>query len=267
MSVAERGEFERRLLEAHRARREKFFPPAKPVEIQVDPKIVEIAPRVVKSPYEDVMDLMVAAVGNAAGLPVNEIIEGPNLPEVTAARRLAMALSVVRCTIPVGYVTKHFGVWPDAVRDAAKELTPLWRLYTFSSKTPIERTLVSLWPLWVSERESVKYPAVRDIQRAICKTFVISRDDLLSYRRMKSVVVPRQIAMALSKRLTKKSLPEIGRQFGGKDHTTVLHAVRKMAPLIQAVEERITPRSSAFEWATEAKWIYDAGIQFERSFT
>jgi chromosomal replication initiator protein len=60
----------------------------------------------------------------------------------------------------------------------------------------------------------------------------VSRADLLSSRRTANVVRPRQIAMYLAKTLTLRSLPEIGRRFGGRDHTTVLHAVRKIEGLV-----------------------------------
>lgn len=74
---------------------------------------------------------------------------------------------------------------------------------------------------------------VEDIQRAVARTYNIAKSDLLSARRTANVVRPRQIGMYLAKTLTPKSLPEIGRRFGGRDHTTVLHAVRKIAALIQ----------------------------------
>ena len=60
----------------------------------------------------------------------------------------------------------------------------------------------------------------------------VSKADLLSSRRTRTIVRPRQIAMYLAKILTPRSLPEIGRRFGGRDHTTVLHAVRKIEELI-----------------------------------
>jgi chromosomal replication initiation ATPase DnaA len=71
-----------------------------------------------------------------------------------------------------------------------------------------------------------------DIQRVVCAHFDVTRVDLLSSRRTWNVVRPRQIAMYLAKTMTTKSLPEIGRQFGKKDHTTVLHAVRKIEALV-----------------------------------
>ena len=74
---------------------------------------------------------------------------------------------------------------------------------------------------------------IEDIQKLVASHFNVSRADILSSRRTAVVVRPRQIAMYLSKTLTLRSLPEIGRRFGGRDHTTVLHAVRKIEGLTQ----------------------------------
>jgi chromosomal replication initiator protein len=73
---------------------------------------------------------------------------------------------------------------------------------------------------------------VDDILRIVAKHYNVSRADLLSQRRTANVVKPRQVAMFLAKTLTLRSLPEIGRRFGGRDHTTVLHAVRKIDRLL-----------------------------------
>jgi chromosomal replication initiator protein len=73
---------------------------------------------------------------------------------------------------------------------------------------------------------------IEDIQRTVARQYNVSRADLLSSRRTANVVRPRQIAMYLAKTLTLRSLPEIGRRFGGRDHTTVLHAVRKIEGLV-----------------------------------
>jgi chromosomal replication initiator protein len=75
---------------------------------------------------------------------------------------------------------------------------------------------------------------IEDIQRICAKHYTISKQDLVSSRRTRNVVLPRQIAMYLAKALTPRSLPEIGRRFGGRDHTTVLHAVRKIETQIEA---------------------------------
>lgn len=73
---------------------------------------------------------------------------------------------------------------------------------------------------------------IDDILRVVTKHFGVNRADLLSSRRNRSIVRPRQIGMYLAKSLTSRSLPEIGRRFGGRDHTTVLHAIRKIDELI-----------------------------------
>ncbi|MBN9020169.1 MAG: chromosomal replication initiator protein DnaA [Rhizobiales bacterium] len=74
---------------------------------------------------------------------------------------------------------------------------------------------------------------IEDIQKVVASHYNVSKADLLSSRRTRTIVRPRQIAMYLSKTLTPRSLPEIGRRFGGRDHTTVLHAVRKVEELMQ----------------------------------
>ena len=80
-----------------------------------------------------------------------------------------------------------------------------------------------------SEPKRIK---IEDIQRVVAWQYNVSRSDLLSSRRTANVVRPRQVAMYLAKTLTLRSLPEIGRRFGGRDHTTVLHAVRKIEALV-----------------------------------
>jgi chromosomal replication initiator protein len=77
----------------------------------------------------------------------------------------------------------------------------------------------------------MKRVRIEDIQRVVARQYNVSRSDLLSSRRTANVVRPRQVAMYLAKILTLRSLPEIGRRFGGRDHTTVLHAVRKIEAL------------------------------------
>ncbi len=74
---------------------------------------------------------------------------------------------------------------------------------------------------------------IDDILRIISKHFGVNRSDLLSSRRNRSIVRPRQIGMYLAKQLTSRSLPEIGRRFGNRDHTTVLHAIRKIDQLMK----------------------------------
>ena len=76
-----------------------------------------------------------------------------------------------------------------------------------------------------------KLVSVDNIQKTVAEYYKIRVADLLSARRTRSITRPRQIAMALAKELTSHSLPEIGASFGGRDHTTVLHACRKVNEL------------------------------------
>ena len=82
-----------------------------------------------------------------------------------------------------------------------------------------------------------KQVRIENIQKTVSEYYKIKVSDLLSKRRNRSIARPRQIAMALSKELTSRSLPEIGEAFGGKDHTTVLHACRKIKELKEELED------------------------------
>ena len=72
---------------------------------------------------------------------------------------------------------------------------------------------------------------LENIQKTVADFYKIRVADLLSKRRTRNIARPRQMAMAIAKELTHHSLPEIGDAFGGRDHTTVLHAVRKVSTL------------------------------------
>ena len=78
---------------------------------------------------------------------------------------------------------------------------------------------------------SAKMVSIENIQKTVAEYYNIKLSDLLSKRRSRSITRPRQLAMALTKDLTRHSLPEIGEAFNGRDHTTVLHACKKIAEL------------------------------------
>ncbi|HUN78086.1 MAG TPA: chromosomal replication initiator protein DnaA [Solirubrobacteraceae bacterium] len=127
---------------------------------------------------------------------------------------------------------------PDAVLELiAQRITmnvralegALIRVVAYSSlaSRPISRELTaevldSLYPAPPRQRCTID-----DIQATICSHFSLSREELLSSARVSRVAWPRQLAMYLSRELTEESLPYIGRHFGGRDHTTVLHACRR----------------------------------------
>ena len=77
-------------------------------------------------------------------------------------------------------------------------------------------------------KETIKTISVEMVQKEVASFFNIAVQDLKTKKRHKSIIVPRQIAMYLARKLTTHSLPEIGGAFGGKDHTTILHAFKKI---------------------------------------
>lgn len=79
-----------------------------------------------------------------------------------------------------------------------------------------------------------KQVSIENIQKVVAEYYKLRTSELLSAKRSRSIARPRQVAMALAKELTKRSLPEIGAAFGGRDHTTVLHATRKVKELRQS---------------------------------
>ena len=99
-------------------------------------------------------------------------------------------------------------------------------------------------------RASQRRITIDDIQRKVADYYNIRLSDLLSARRSRTIARPRQVAMYLSKILTTRSLPEIGRKFGGRDHTTVIHAVKRIESLQDsdnAIQEEVEVLSRALE--------------------
>jgi chromosomal replication initiator protein len=84
---------------------------------------------------------------------------------------------------------------------------------------------------------STRRITIDEIQRAVSAHYGMRQAEMVSARRARAVARPRQIAMYLAKRLTPRSLPEIGRRFGGRDHTTVIHAVKQIERLRAADAE------------------------------
>lgn len=80
-------------------------------------------------------------------------------------------------------------------------------------------------------RANDRHITIEDIQKQVASHYNVKVSDMHSARRSRTVARPRQVAMYLAKKLTNKSLPEIGRRFGGKDHTTVMHAVKRIEDL------------------------------------
>lgn len=131
-----------------------------------------------------------------------------------------------------------FAVPPEVLEFLAERLTEsgreldgaINRLYAgcHMAGTPIALETVEPIIRDLIRNQEHKRVKIEDIQRTICKHYGVTRSDILSPRRHRSIVWPRQVGMYLAKTLTQRSLPEIGRRFGNRDHTTVLHAIRKI---------------------------------------
>ncbi len=110
-----------------------------------------------------------------------------------------------------------------------------------------------------------KQVTIENIQKTVAEYFKIRTADMLSSKRNRSIARPRQIAMALAKELTKHSLPEIGVAFGGKDHTTVLHATRRVKEL-RETESSIEGGQALVTGALAALPLREARELFEREY-
>jgi len=110
----------------------------------------------------------------------------------------------------------------------------LMRLFAFGSLVGREITMELTQDCLADVlRASDRKITVEEIQRKVSDHFNIRLSDMIGPKRVRTFARPRQMAMYLSKQLTSRSLPEIGRRFGGRDHTTVMHGVRKIEELMQ----------------------------------
>lgn len=110
----------------------------------------------------------------------------------------------------------------------------LTRLFAFAHLVgrPVDLELVQEC-LTDTLRESDRKVSIEEIQRVVCDHYNLRQSDLVGPKRLRAFARPRQVAMFLAKTMTQRSLPEIGRKFGGRDHTTVMHGVKKITELCQ----------------------------------
>jgi chromosomal replication initiator protein len=122
----------------------------------------------------------------------------------------------------------------DGVTDSVRALEGA--LVTLAARSAVQNQRIGLPEaqdaLRGFARAEVKRVSVEDIQRKVAEHYRLKMADLLSARRARALARPRQVAMYLCKQLTTRSLPDIGRRFGGRDHTTVLHAVKRIDALM-----------------------------------
>jgi chromosomal replication initiator protein len=134
-----------------------------------------------------------------------------------------------QCNCPLSNEVSHLLAErvPSNIRELEGALT---RLMAFSSlqQRPITVDLATEALRGILPDPSLRVISISSIQKAVCEYFSISMNELNGKRRDQKVVKPRQVAMYLCKELTGASYPEIGMEFGGRDHTTVMHSCRKI---------------------------------------
>ncbi len=132
------------------------------------------------------------------------------------------------------------GARPDVLQFLADRFTDSVRELEGALNTLVARVGEGVENLTLDEAQAILRPHLRgaekritvdDIQKATAEHYGMKQADLISERRNRAIARPRQAAMWLAKSLTTRSLPDIGRRFGGRDHTTVLHAVRRIEAL------------------------------------
>jgi chromosomal replication initiator protein len=156
-------------------------------------------------------------------------IQPPDFETRVAILKKKAALERVRLADDVAYLIA------SRIKSNIRELEgSLTRMIAFCALTgremSVELAQEVLGELWGEEEKVI---TIEQIQRKVCDFFGIKLSDLKAQNRTKAVAFPRQIAMYLARQLTHASLSEVGRAFGGKDHTTVLHAVGKVQTLLQ----------------------------------
>ena len=128
----------------------------------------------------------------------------------------------------------------------------LMRLFAFASLVGKEINLDLTQECLVDIlREADRKVTIEEIQRKVSEHYNIRLSDLIGPRRVRTIARPRQMAMYLAKQLTARSLPEIGRRFGGRDHTTVMHGVRKIDEL-RTIDSQIAEDLELLRRALEA---------------
>lgn len=128
----------------------------------------------------------------------------------------------------------------DRISSNIRELEgALIRIVAFSSLTRhiIDTDMARSVLKDIFPERSIKPIGVNTIQQEVCKFYGISKNDLVGNKRSQAIVYPRQVAMYLARELTDMSLPRIGAEFGGRDHTTVMHATAKITKLLNAQRE------------------------------
>lgn len=189
---------------------------------------------------------IVLAIAAKLNLSFEDAMTGADVPAATA-RKVGAALAVRRLDLTAEYVASLFEIPRDAVLDGLLLIDPVLRERAVPRSAPLPDVLTLLFDARRLYDDARKI-SVEEVKRAVCVVAGVHMSDLISQRRDRTIVRPRQIAMSLARHLTGKSLPELGRRFGGRDHTTVLHACKRYRALVDQIAPLIPAEASAGDW-------------------
>ena len=140
-------------------------------------------------------------------------------------------IEVLNINIPIDVLQFVASKIVNNIRELEGALNRIWANYELTGKKINIENSTKLLSDLISARE--KTISIDNIQKKVSSYYNIALSDMTSSRRSINIARPRQIAMYLSKGLTSHSYPEIGKAFGGKDHTTVIHAVKKIESMLE----------------------------------
>ncbi|RAK57195.1 chromosomal replication initiator protein DnaA [Phenylobacterium deserti] len=157
-----------------------------------------------------------------------------------ADRALRLGILERKLAVLAGQGRFHPSARPEVLQFLADRFTDSVRELEGALNTLVARVGADVARLTLDEAQAILRPhlscnerkvTVDMIQKTVAEHYQLKQADLISERRARAVARPRQVAMWLAKQITTRSLPDIGRRFGGRDHTTVLHAVRRIEAL------------------------------------
>ncbi len=213
------------------ARRRELFSPPERCDPRPEPPLPAIPdPRGVPA-----IDALMNEVCAAIGIAPQAMLQNVDDPAATLALMTVLGLCVRRLGMVRKDVRALFGVVEGTMNTALTVVDRAWHAHSFTRFTDVSAIAEAVRAEWSGGRAFRSCP-ITSILDAVAAVTGVSRIDMVSERRTKTIVQSRHIAMALARCLTVHSLPDIGRRFGSRDHATVLHAVNKLRPAIEALE-------------------------------
>jgi hypothetical protein len=198
---------------------------------------------------------MANRVAREFGISVDQLLYSTD--GAGAVARLACAGLVCRIhRVSVDDAVRSLGIVEAAILDGIRAVDAVLRDQVIPIAAPVDMVVSLVVTALREARPAARaFVRVEDIKKTVAREFSnlsVTIGDLNSARRTQPLTHVRQFAMALTKELTPRSLPEIGRLFGGRDHTTVLYACRRFEPIIARLHNMVPEGAGVEEWVAAA---------------